>query len=446
MFTQFVKTSRALKRYRNGPFAQERQQFLTHLGQRGYRKNRLTGISILLLAIAQRLQISIRKRVTKAEVCAAAEIWMKERRQRSSLPQTLVLAKTDFISTACKWLRFLGWLDEPQPMLPFADELERFVQHLRDDRGLADATIHGRRGYLESFFRWLAARGRVISTVTAKDISEYFSADEFRAWNRVTVAHLADSLRSFFTYAASRSWCPPGIAATIDRPRLYCYEPLPQGPSWEDVRRLIANLSGDNPTHIRNRAVVLLLAVYGFRVGEVAKLTLDDLDWETERIHVRRSKQRKTQDYPLTPEVGAAILRYLKEVRPRSVCRKLFLTLRSPHHPLAADSLSARVQTLVRGLGVKLPHYGAHALRHACATHLLAQGFSMKQIGDHLGHRSAASTGIYAKVDLCSLRQVADQTLTDLTKYCEPQGTNTVSPSRLTVLREVGNLSLGGVL
>jgi hypothetical protein len=112
------------------------------------------------------------------------------------------LAKTDFISTACKWLRFLGWLDEPQPVLPFADELERFVRHLRDDRGLADATIHGRRVYVESFFRWLAARGRVISSVTAKDISEHFSADEFRAWNRVTVAHLADSLRSFFTYAA----------------------------------------------------------------------------------------------------------------------------------------------------------------------------------------------------------------------------------------------------
>jgi hypothetical protein len=95
----------------------------------------LTGINILFLAIAQRLQISIRKRVTKAEVCAAAEIWMKERRQRSSLPHTLVLVKTDFISTACKWLRFLGWLDEPQPVLPFANELERFVQHLRDPEG-----------------------------------------------------------------------------------------------------------------------------------------------------------------------------------------------------------------------------------------------------------------------------------------------------------------------
>lgn len=446
MFTQFVKSKKALERYRSGPFAQERHEYLTHLDHRGYGRARLVGINILLLAFARHLQIGVPRRVTKVEVSKAADIWMKERRQRSSRPLTAAMARIDFISVASNWLQFLGWLDEPQPALPFADQLEAFIQHLRDERGLADATIRTRRVYLEPFFRWLAARGRVISTVTAKDISEYFSAEEFRAWNRITVAHLADSLRSFFTYATSRSWCPPGIAATIDRPRLYCYEPLPQGPSWEDVRRLIANLRGDNPTYIRNRAVVLLLAVYGFRVGEVAKLTLDDLDWEAERIHVRRSKQRKTQEYPLTPEVGAAILRYLKEVRPRSVCRELFLTLRSPYHPLAADSLSARVQTLVRGLRVKLPHYGAHALRHACATHLLAQGFSMKQIGDHLGHRSAASTGIYAKVDLRSLRQVADQTLTDLTKYCEPQGAIMVSPPRLTVLQEVGNLSLGGVL
>ncbi len=99
MFTQFVKTSRALGRYRNGPFAQERQQFLTYLGQRGYRKSRLTGISIRLLAIAQRLPIGAHKKVTKAEISEAAGIWMKERKQGSSLPHTLELAKTDFIST-----------------------------------------------------------------------------------------------------------------------------------------------------------------------------------------------------------------------------------------------------------------------------------------------------------------------------------------------------------
>jgi len=61
-----------------------------------------------------------------------------------------------------------------------------------------------------------------------------------------------------------------------------------------------------------------------------------------------------------------------------------------------------------RALGVELPHYGSHTLRHACASHLLEQGLSLKEIGDHLGHRHPDTTRIYAKVDLASLRQVAD--------------------------------------
>ena len=54
------------------------------------------------------------------------------------------------------------------------------------------------------------------------------------------------------------------------------------------------------------------------------------------------------------------------------------------------------------------PHSGPHTLRHACATHLLARGLSLKEIGDHLGHRSPETTRIYAKVDLVGLRAVGD--------------------------------------
>ncbi|MGB5830728.1 MAG: tyrosine-type recombinase/integrase [Thiohalocapsa sp.] len=58
-------------------------------------------------------------------------------------------------------------------------------------------------------------------------------------------------------------------------------------------------------------------------------------------------------------------------------------------------------------LGVQTPHWGPHALRHACACHLLAEGLSLDAIGDHLGHRSLSSTRHYAKVDLAGLREVA---------------------------------------
>jgi len=153
---------------------------------------------------------------------------------------------------------------------------------------------------------------------------------------------------------------------------------------------------------------LMLLAVYGLRRGEVARLQLDDLDWAGERIVVPRPKQRRIQHYPLVPPVGEAIVRYLQEVRPRCTYRSLFLTMAAPIRPLSALSITPIVRWRLKALGVDLPRRGAHCLRHACATHLLASGFSLKEIGDHLGHRAAKSTLSYTKVDLAGLRQVAE--------------------------------------
>ncbi len=88
---------------------------------------------------------------------------------------------------------------------------------------------------------------------------------------------------------------------------------------------------------------------------------------------MRRSKQRKVQSYPLTTEVGNAVLRYLKEVRPRGAHREVLLTLRRPYRPVSVGALSTMTQKLQKRLGLKLKRYGSHVLRHACATHLLAE-------------------------------------------------------------------------
>ena len=112
---------------------------------------------------------------------------------------------------------------------------------------------------------------------------------------------------------------------------------LPEGPSWEQVRRLIASLNTERPSHIRDRAIILLLAVYGLRIGEACGLTLDDVDWANEKIRVRRLKNKRIQEFPLTAEVGNAILKYLQNVRPQCSSRFLFLTLRKPHRPMRSE-------------------------------------------------------------------------------------------------------------
>jgi len=197
-------------------------------------------------------------------------------------------------------------------------------------------------------------------------------------------------------------------------PRVFAHESLPVGPSWDDVKRLLAAAEGDRPVDIRDRALLMLLAVYGLRAGEVAALRLQDFDWDREVLNVPHSKSQRPRTYPLCRPVGDAIIRYLREVRPESERREAFLILVAPFRPLVAKTLGRVVERRLHALGLTLPHYGPHVLRHACATHLLSQGLSLKEIGDHLGHRSPETTRIYAKVDLAALRTVADFNLEGL--------------------------------
>jgi site-specific recombinase XerD len=223
---------------------------------------------------------------------------------------------------------------------------------------------------------------------------------------RITIQKIASHLRAFLRFAATRGWCRKELAEAVRAPRVFTLTSLPKGPSWEDVRLLLADANGHCPRDIRDRAILMLLAVYGLRAGEVEGLQLKDIDWKQESFTIVATKTRKTRAYPLSREVGNAILRYLREVRPKSVYREVFLSLQAPIQPMR--QLWDLVARRWKKLGRIVPHYGAHGLRHSCASHLLTKGMSLEEIGDHLGHTHPDSTRIYAKVDLTRLRQVAD--------------------------------------
>jgi integrase/recombinase XerD len=191
-------------------------------------------------------------------------------------------------------------------------------------------------------------------------------------------------------------------------PRVFSPETLPFGPSWADGNRLLAAAQGDQPVAIRARALRMLLAVYALRAGEVVALRLEDFNGKQEMLPRAHGKRQKPRTDPLCRPVGDAVLRYLREARPPSARREVFLTLRAPFRALPRRGLGKVVSRRPHALGVALSHYGPQALRHACARHLLAQGLSLKEIGDHLGHPSPETTRLYAKVDLAGLRAVAD--------------------------------------
>jgi integrase/recombinase XerD len=182
------------------------------------------------------------------------------------------------------------------------------------------------------------------------------------------------------------------------------------GPSWKEVKKLLATTSGNKPVNIRDRAILMLFAVYGLRRKEVGSLQLEDLDWKHEVIRIRRAKNLKTQLFPLSKTVGDSILNYLRNVRPKKCSyRKIFLRINAPYTPLTPTGLTTIVARHFKPLKLPMQHHGPHALRYACASHLIQdENISLKQISEHLGHKSLKSTSIYAKVNIEGLRKVAD--------------------------------------
>jgi integrase/recombinase XerD len=182
-------------------------------------------------------------------------------------------------------------------------------------------------------------------------------------------------------------------------------EGLPEGPQWKQVQQLLKGVKGNSATALRAKAVLLLLTVYGLRSGEISRLLLSDFDWRLETFTVNHSKRGSIQKYPLQREVGDAILEYIRKARPQTSCRNLFLTLNPPYRSIGHSSLWRITSLRIDAAGIQCRRRGPHSLRHACATHLLEQGASLKEIGDLLGHRDSNSTRIYAKVHLQQLRR-----------------------------------------
>jgi site-specific recombinase XerD len=390
-----------------GPYAAERERFLEHCRDSGFAKTCLKQAAGIVLTAAIDLQSHGGLDVDEAFVEAAA-LRIEKIRAEAGVTRGAREYRQAFMRFTTRWLLFTGHLRgaKPRPQ-PYAALLDDFVQWMRQERGLSPSTLDSRRRNVGTFLEWLYERRRRVSDLDLRELDGYLQHVHGKGHSRMTIRAYVNAVRAFVRHGERRGWCSRGLADQLHGPRIYREHGLPLGPSWDEVSRLIEGATSDDPVDVRDRAILLLFAVYGLRAGEVAGLRIEDVDWDHDRLTVRRSKQGRGQVYPLAPIVGQAIARYLQRARPRSRFRELFLKLRAPVGPMTSRTLYPLVAHRMERAGIQAPHRGPHVLRHACAGHLLARGLSLKEIGDHLGHRRPDSTRIYAKVDLQGLREVA---------------------------------------
>ncbi len=295
----------------------------------------------------------------------------------------------------------------PHHAQPFAGVVPGFFDYLVEERGLRPASVVCYRHHLDRFEAYLARVGAGVRELSPTLLSAFVTERAGAGLAKTTVREGCGVLRVFLRYAHREGVLRRDLSGTVEWPQAYRLATIPRSITWADVERVLAGVDRRTPCGKRDYAILLLLVVYGLRGREVAALTLDDIDWRRERLAVPERKAGHSTAFPLSPPVGQAIVDYLRNGRPDTTDRHVFFRAVAPRRPLGAAAVSACARSYLLKAGIDVPRPGSHTLRHTCVQRLVDAEFSLKEIGDFVGHRSAASTEIYAKVAVEPLREVA---------------------------------------
>jgi len=305
------------------------------------------------------------------------------------------------------YLRAIGVVAErsmDEPDSPSEHLLKEFSGYLATERGLAPRTIIGYERVARRFLVDCAPDvstkdGGAVGDLDARQVNVFLLKETARlsvgSANNVTTA-----LRALLGFFYVRGLTSTSLSGCV-----------PRGASWRDsgraadvasgdVLRLLASCDRRTSGGRRDFAILTVLSRLGLRAGEVAGLTLEDLDWTKGEFSVRGKGGRRDQ-LPLPVDVGRALADYCRRGRPPTIHRVVFLHSRAPYGPLSSSAISQVVMTACRRAG--LPQVRAHRLRHASACSMRRAGAPLLEIGQVLRHRWVATTALYAKDDLDAL-------------------------------------------
>jgi site-specific recombinase XerD len=291
------------------------------------------------------------------------------------------------------------------PSTPVGDLVALYTNWLVVERGLAAPTVlrYGNlaRRFLEE--RLAADGNRFVEDLTGTAVVGFLLRECPRVSVGAAKGRVAE-LRSLLRFLYLKGFTPLPLATAVPPVAGWHDTGVPAGISPSDVQHLLEGCDRSSSKGIRDFAILMLVARLGLRSAEVARLELDDIDWRAGEIVVR-GKARRQDRLPLPNEVGEALSDYLCKARPSTPVRQVFLACKAPRRAIRPDLVSDVTRRACERVGV--PRVGAHRLRHGLATEMLRRGATIIEVSQVLRHSDLATTAVYAKVDLGSLRNVA---------------------------------------
>jgi len=401
---QYLRRSRLFRRLKNGSHGQLIERYAGRLVEEGLGQE-CTWRSLSLVGDLMSWIASSRSRLTDLDE-RMVERYLSSRARRKSNYSGDRPALKRFLSV----LREFGVIAPAKPprITPQDQIFAEFSDYLQRERGLAPRSIARHLPVLRPFLCEVCPAG-------AKDLGKIDHANIVRYIEH----HARDgspncgkvmcwSLRAFLRYLHHKGLNPIPLAGCVPSIRRWKLANLPTYLSAEQVQEVLDGCDQTSVLGRRDYAILMMLAKLGLRANEVATLTLDDIDWRSGEMRIR-AKGRQHARIPLPPDVGAAVVAYLRNARPKSSCRRLFLRTLAPCVGFTSHSTITMIaNTALERAGIRgFAHQGAHLFRHSLATELLRSGATLSEIGQLLRHRSHDTTRIYAKVDMDTLRTLS---------------------------------------
>ncbi len=275
------------------------------------------------------------------------------------------------------------------------DEYERFLSAYGD----ADITV---RNNSKIIHRFLALHP--IESVTRQSLLDYING--FGKYSRLTSEGYRQSLQRFFAFCCDNGYIANDMVQCLLPYKRRSGTEIAAVYTPEEISVLLKYVKSHGKMPLRNYAIILLAAVFGFRAKDIADLVLGSVDWDKGTIRIIQSKTKEALEHRFTDLTADALAGYLLDERPEADSPYVFL--KQDGTRLSPGSVSTMAAYAFARCGIRINgrKHGSHSIRHSLAANMLAGDSDILTISKVLGHASVNTTKAYAKVDIAHLRLV----------------------------------------
>jgi len=286
-------------------------------------------------------------------------------------------------------------------------EVDKFFEHLRSNRGVSEGTCSGYKHHLVGFLSHFFKKKKTIeiSTLTPTAIRDYLQC-RIRNLSATQAQSMRAAIRGYLRFIQLNGIHTGHLAFAIPTISTKRRSLSPVIISSDDLETVLSSVDRSTPLGKRTYASILCLGDLGMRIGDVTNLSLDDINWRNGTIQVKNTKSEKPFLLPLPKRVGEAIADYIRNGRPQSKIRNVFVSYRPVGNKITKCALFNPIQRIWKKTGLDVKYSGTHIFRHSLATNLRRKGLSLKVIADILGHQCIETTALYAQVDIEGLQQL----------------------------------------